>query len=116
MSFSLPKVWQDWVSLLLGIWLCVSPWVLHFTDDLAATNNVVIVGFLMIAAEVFTFSVLRIVEELIDVILGAWLVISVWQLGISTPTARIDLIVSGLVVLLFSIYEIWENRRTPATH
>jgi len=90
--------------------------VLHFTDDLAATNNVVIVGFLMIAAEVFTFSVLRIVEELIDVILGAWLVISAWQLGISTPVAKIDLIVSGIVVLLFSIYEIWDNRRTPATH
>jgi len=51
MSFSWPKDWQDWVSLFLGIWLCLSPWILHFTDDEAATNNVVLVGFIMIGAE-----------------------------------------------------------------
>jgi hypothetical protein len=50
MSFSWPKDWQDWVSLFLGIWLCLSPWILHFTDDEAATNNVVLVGFIMIGA------------------------------------------------------------------
>ena len=116
MSFSRPKDWQDWVSLFLGVWLCLSPWILHFTDDEAAANNVVLVGFLMIGAEVFTFSALRLVEELIDVVLGAWLIISVWALGVSASTARITIIVTGLVVLLFSFYEIWDNRRTSTKH
>jgi SPW repeat len=116
MRFSFPKEWQDWVNLLLGVWLCVAPWILHFTDDVAATNNVVLVGFLVICSEVFTFSALRIVEEWIDVVLGAWLVISVWSLSISTPIARIAIIVTGLVVLLFSFYEIWDNRHTSTTH
>jgi hypothetical protein len=91
MLFSPPKEWQDWGSLLLGIWLCVSPWA------------------------IFTLSALGIFEELIDVVLGAWLLVSVWLFGISTPTARVDLIVSGLAVLIFSFYEIWDSRRTPTT-
>ena len=69
----------------------------------------------MIAAEVFSLSVFGILEEFIDVVLGAWLLVSVWLFNISTPTARIDLIVSGLVVLLFSFYEIWNSRLTPTT-
>jgi type III secretory pathway component EscV len=69
----------------------------------------------MIAAEVFSLSVFGILEEFIDVVLGAWLLVSVWLFNIPTPTARIDLIVSGLVVLLFSFYEIWNSRRTPTT-
>ena len=69
----------------------------------------------MIAAEVFSLSVFGILEEFIDVVLGAWLLVSVWLFNILTPTARIDLIVSGLVVLLFSFYEIWNSRRTPTT-
>ena len=69
----------------------------------------------MIAAEVFSLSVFGILEEFIDVVLCAWLLVSVWLFNIPTPTARIDLIVSGLVVLLFSFYEIWNSRRTPTT-
>ena len=115
MLFSPPKEWQDWGSLLLGIWLCVSPWALRFTADSTATSTVLCVGFLMISAEVFTLSALGIFEELIDAVLGAWLLVSVWLFGISTPTARVDLIVSGLVVLIFSFYEIWDSRRTPTT-
>jgi hypothetical protein len=69
----------------------------------------------MIAAEVFSLSVFGILEEFIDVVLGAWLLVSVWLFNIPTPTARIDLIVSGLVVLLFSFYEIWNSRLTPTT-
>src|SRR5947209_6383256 len=61
LSFS--REWQDWCNLLLGIWLCVSPWVLRFVDDRAAAENAVFVGFLIILAEVFTLSMLRAVEE-----------------------------------------------------
>src|SRR5664280_1180460 len=99
-----PKEWEDWVSMLLGFWLCISPWALHFTDDSTATNTVLCVGFLMIVAELITLSALGFLEELIDVVLGAWLLVTVWLFGISTPTAKIDLIVSGIVVLLFSFY------------
>jgi hypothetical protein len=113
MSFSLPKEWQDWLNLLLGIWICVSPWVLNFTDNASASRTAIAVGFLIIMSEVFTFWALRFLEEWIDVLLGAWLVISAWLLDISVPIAKVDFIFSGLAVVLLAAYEIWDARRHP---
>ena len=36
--------WEEWVSVALGVWLAISPWVLGFTGLVAATSNAVIVG------------------------------------------------------------------------
>jgi SPW repeat len=113
MSFSLPKEWQDWLNLLLGIWLCASPWPLHFLDDASATNNAVGIGFLVIATEVFTFYRLRLLEEWIGLGLGAWLVISPWLLNITAPNAKLNFIVSGVAVCLLSMYEIWSSWNEP---
>jgi hypothetical protein len=109
LSFS--REWQDWCNLLLGIWLCVSPWVLGFADDRVAAENAVFVGFLIILAEVFTFSMLRAVEEWINVALGAWLVGSIWVLEITALAAKVDLLVSGMLVALLAAYELWDARR-----
>ena len=64
MGFSLPKEWQDWLNLLLGIWLLISPWALHFMDDSVATNNMVAAGFLVVVAEVLTFSREKLLERI----------------------------------------------------
>jgi hypothetical protein len=113
MSFSLPKEWQDWLNLVLGIWICVSPWALNFTDNASATRIAVAVGFLIIVSEVFTFWALRSLEEWINVLLGAWLIISAWLLDISPSITKIDFIVSGVAVVLLAVYEIWDARRHP---
>ena len=31
-AFSSPKGWEDWATLLIGVWLCASPWVLQLAD------------------------------------------------------------------------------------
>jgi hypothetical protein len=69
----------------------------------------------MIAAEAVTLTALGFLEEFIDAVLGASLLIFVWLFGISTPVARATLIGSGIVVLLFSFYEIWNSWRTPVS-
>ena len=110
-KFSFSREWQDWCNLLLGIWLCLSPWVLRFAGDREAMENAVAVGFLIVVAEVFTFSMLRVVEEWINVVLGMWLVASLWILEITASTAKADLAVSGIVISLLALYEIWDARR-----
>ena len=37
-------VWEEWVNLLLGLWLIASPWVLHFSTDTRPTWTAVILG------------------------------------------------------------------------
>jgi hypothetical protein len=113
MSFRLPKELQDWVNLLLGIWICVSPWSLQFIDDVAAAENAVGIGFLVITAEVFTFSRLRPLEEWINIGLGAWLVISPWVLNVTKASAKINFVASGLALGLLAAYELRDSRRKP---
>ena len=104
-EFSLPRQWEDWASWAFGIWLCLSPWVLQFDLDPVPTHNAVIVGFLIILAEVVTLSIFRPWEEWINVALGAWLVISPWVLGIASAAATANFVIVGVLVIALALYE-----------
>jgi hypothetical protein len=39
-------VWEDWVNLVLGVWLFFSPWILGYSGLQNATWNSLVVGFL----------------------------------------------------------------------
>ena len=103
-----PQQWQDWTSWALGIWLCLSPWILQFALDSTAMQNAVIVGFLIILAEVITLSVFQVWEEWINVALGAWLVASPWILSIQSRSATVNFIIVGVLVIGLAIYEMRE--------
>lgn len=38
------RPWLDWVSIVLGLWLLVSPWLLDFHASSAATWNAILAG------------------------------------------------------------------------
>jgi hypothetical protein len=109
MTYRLPKHWEDWVSGALGFWLLVSPWVLDYSG-MTAAQNAVVVGFLLIAIEFVEVSAFRVWEEWVNVVIGAWLVISPWVLDTAlVPT--INFVIVGLLVLALALYEIWDERR-----
>jgi hypothetical protein len=110
-EFSLPKQWEDWCSWLLGLWLCISPWALRFDLDSTATQIAVISGVLVILAELLTLTVFRSWEEWINVILGAWLIVCPWIVGISSSTAKTNFVVIGALIAVLALYEIWTARR-----
>jgi hypothetical protein len=41
--------WEEWVNVLLGVWLVISPWVLAFSGLMMAMWNAVIVGIVVAA-------------------------------------------------------------------
>ena len=43
------EVWEEWLNLLVGLWVIVSPWVLGFAGTVAALNVHLVVGFLVAA-------------------------------------------------------------------
>jgi hypothetical protein len=111
-TYSPPKQWEDWANLVLGVWLCVSPWVLQLaSDETIVTQNAVLIGFLLIVTEVATLVSFRVWEEWISVVLGAWLVISPWVLGVTALVPMANFVIVGLVVLVLALYEIWDVRR-----
>ena len=42
-----PQMWEEWVNLVLGLWLIVAPFALGFRGESAATTNHIIVGLLI---------------------------------------------------------------------
>ncbi len=40
-------MWEEWVNVVLGVWLILSPWILGFSGMANAMWNAVIVGLLV---------------------------------------------------------------------
>jgi len=38
------RKWEEWVNVLLGLWLILPPWILHFSAASKATADAIIVG------------------------------------------------------------------------
>jgi SPW repeat len=47
------EVWEEWLNLIVGLWVFASPWVLGFTATVAALNVHLVVGFLVAALAAF---------------------------------------------------------------
>src|SRR5215471_19381253 len=83
-SMEIPEAWawEDWIDMVLGAWLAISPWVLGFADgDPAATRNALIVRIAVAALSALTFLAYSVIEEWVDVVLGLWLILSPWVLS-----------------------------------
>ncbi len=111
-AFSLPKGWQEWITLAIGLWLFASPFTLE-VDDPGAAENFLLVGGLVIIFELITFYTLRVWEEWINIVLGAWLL--VWSFAMSGFAAVANAMTCGGLLLAVSLYEMWEDRQKRAS-
>jgi Na+/melibiose symporter-like transporter len=96
--------WQDWANLVLGAWIFFSPWVLGYEGTAAAWNAYVIgagiVVFALIAARMP-----RAWEEVINILLGVWLVVSPFALGFAAMTEiALHTVVVGILATAFAIW------------
>ncbi|WP_303908436.1 SPW repeat protein [Thiohalomonas denitrificans] len=51
-----PQIWEEWVNLVVGIWILIAPFILAFTAENAAMWNHIIVGFIVAADAVWVMS------------------------------------------------------------
>lgn len=103
--------WQDWANLVLGSWLFVSPWALDYAGTTAAWNahgmGAGIVVFAVMAAYIP-----KSWEEMINTLLGIWLVVSPFALGFSADE-RIALhtVVAGILATAFAVWAMSSDKR-----
>ena len=99
---------QDWISLICGVLLFVSPWALGFSGDPMAARTAWIGGaivFVMGLAALMQFAEW---EEWVALIVGAFVIIAPWALGFAALHAAMwSCVVLGAIVVLSSISEIW---------
>ncbi len=97
---------QDWIDLALGIWLCVSPWVLGFPDDMKLVAwSTIAVGAVVILVSTAAVAFPDPIEEWINIVLGVALIVSPWALGYSDhQVATMSAFVSGLLITGFATW------------
>ena len=103
----------DWINLILGLALIASPWVLGFTAG-TVTLNAVIGGFAIGVVAVAALAAFAQWEELVNLALGVWVLVSPFVLGFSTETiATWTHVAVGLAVAVLAAAELWLVTRQP---
>jgi hypothetical protein len=100
--------WENWITLVLGIWLFFVPWTIP-TEALAASVvslaswNFWIVGAVIAVSAGMALDELKPWEEWVNLALGLWLVICPWVIGF-TPAKGLMLnaLIVGAGVMVFS--------------
>lgn len=92
--------WQDWVNLLLGVWLVVSPWALNYAGDVrSAASNAYLLGLAIVVFAALAVYMPKAWEEAVSIVLGIWMIIAPWVLGFNTHIAvLLNAVVVGLLV------------------
>ena len=105
--------WQDWVNLVLGAWLFISPWVIGFYSQMPGQSwNFFVIGAAMAVFAIVGLNVYSLWEEWVNLVLGIWMVISPWIVGYSgTVAARDDSIIVGVVVGVLAIWALADRNR-----
>jgi uncharacterized membrane protein HdeD (DUF308 family) len=107
---------QDWINLVCGVLLFVSPWALGFSGDLMAARTAWVGGviiFIMGGAALMQFAEW---EEWVALIVGALVIVAPWVLGFAAIHAAMwSCVVLGVIVALSSISEIWAVHHPAAT-
>ena len=100
--------WQDVASLLVGVWLVLSPFALGFAG--AATWITLVLGLSVIVFAVEGFVIPSYMEEWGELLIGLALLVVPWTVGYEPELATVSSMVSGTLVILFAIWELMTDR------
>src|SRR4051794_4409985 len=87
--------WQDWVNLVLAVWLFISPWILAYAASGAAPAggetataysaawNAWIFGVVAAVVALWAMSQSAAWQEWVNLLVGLWLFVAPWVLGFS---------------------------------
>jgi hypothetical protein len=99
--------WQDIVSVVMGVWLIVSPWVLGVHAPLQAIGNFVAIGIVLGAFALTEMFIPEAWEEWSELVLGAWLIASPWVLEFTDMRVAVqNAVACGLVVSVLALWVI----------
>ena len=96
------QVVGDVLNLILAIWLFLSPWIVGFAGLMPAAWTAWLSAIAIAVFAIAALSAFAEWEEWINLILGIWVLISPWVVGVSADKApTVVLFLTGLCGLNF---------------
>ena len=117
--FKTHRSWEDWLGMLLGVLIVVSPWFPQqpANDVMDAERSVMILNTFVVGMLVFGLAQLEYValqrwEEVAEIALGLWLIASPLIFGYSgDDTLRAWHATLGGIVVLLGALQLWQDWR-----
>ena len=99
--------WQNMICILVSLWLCISPLILHVRMDSVVFNDTDIVGIFIVGLSIIALVTPQVWEELTKVILGVWLLASPWFLDfVHQVAATDDILIVSIVIIILSLWSL----------
>src|SRR5437660_3399629 len=103
----------DVVNLVLGVWLFLSPWILGFDPETAASWNAWLSGIVIAVLSIAALAAFAEWEEWLNLVAGLWAIVSPWVLGFAGTTAMTVHVVIGVIVAALAAAELWMRYQKP---
>ncbi len=116
LSVLMKEHWQDGVSVLVGVWLVISPWVFGYFGITAAMLTSVVLGVIIAVDAGAALLKFHEWEEWVSMVMSVLLIMSPWLFDYAAMApAAWNHVVVGLLVLALSGWSVWHFRHHPST-
>ena len=106
------RSWEDWLGMLIGVLIGISPWLAEQQVDQAVMWNAVLVGALVLGLAQLEYVSLQRWAEAGEIVLGLWLIASPVTFGYAeTGALRYWHFILGAIVVLLAALELWQDWR-----
>lgn len=110
--------WQDWVYVIVGVWLVVSPAAMGYFSDSPATANSWGIGGVLIVFNLIAISrVFGAGQAVFNILLGGWLILSPYLLDFAADKEAANITIAiGVLVVAFACWQIYDatkSRKRP---
>ena len=111
-NFKEHRIWEDWVAMLLGVVVLLTPWLAVQTDLMAAVVAASVIGIALIVVSGLELARLSRWQEYATFLLGLALIAAPTMFAYSTsePITGWHHTLGALVTIL-SLFEIWQDWR-----
>lgn len=114
--FGTHRPWEDWLGMLLGVLIMVSPWFPMQVSDVVDVErshlvlNSFVVGMLVLGLAQLEYVALHRWEEVASILLGLWLIASPVIFGYSDDQAlQLWHILLGALVVMIGALQLWQD-------
>lgn len=104
------RSWEDWLGMLVGVLIGLSPWLSGQMGSQAMMFNAIVVGAMVFVLGELEAADLHRWQEGSEIVLGSWLAASPFIFGYSTNgTLRFWHFVLGTIVVTLAVLELWQD-------